>query len=251
MSLSLNSDADNFAFITDQKEKRVGEIALVDKEGIDSIELTDGFKFSLAPRPTKASQRNTLFIAGESGSGKSHYVREYAKRYHTMFPKNKIYLISYLEEDETLDAFKVITRIKAFTQGFLDECLDLDLKTEFQDSFFIFDDIDSIVNKRTKETIYGFLNKLLRIGRHYNISVAYCGHSLYGSNELKYILDECQTITFFQRFLNYKKMKYLLENYFGMSKEQIERVRTIKDRSTTYIKGSDKVILSDTQCFIL
>lgn len=73
------------------------------------------------------------------------------------------------------------------------------------------------------------------------------GHELYVSNELKGILNESMTITFFPRFLNFKKLKYLLEVYLGLSKEQMKRIRSI----VTFIKGSDKIILSDTQCFIL
>lgn len=168
-----------------------------------------------------------------------------------MFPKNPIYLISYLDKDATLDAYKEIIRIDAFNHGFLDECMELDLEVEFSDSFVIFDDIDSVTSKKMKEKIYGLLNKMLRIGRHYNISVAYLGHELYHSNELKSILNESMTITFFPKFLNFKKLKYLLEVYLGLSKEQIKRIRSIKDRSVTFIKGSDKIILSDTQCFIL
>lgn len=187
----------------------------------------------------------TLFAAGESGAGKSWFMCEYAKRYRAMFPKNPIYLISYLDEDETLDAYKEIIRIDAFNAEFLDECLDLDLKTEFRDSFVIFDDVDSIVKKKIKEKIYGLLNKMLRIGRHFGLSIAYI------SPELKGILNESMTITLFPKFLSYKKLKYLLEVYFGLSKQQIERIRAIRDRSVTYIKGSDKIILSDKQCFIL
>lgn len=129
--------------------------------------------------------------------------------------------------------------------------MELDLETEFSNALVILDDIDSIVNKKTKEKIYGLLNKMLRIGRHFGISVAYVGHELYSSHELKQILNESMTITFFPKFLNYMKLKYLLEQYFGLSKEQIERIRAIRDRSVTYVKGSDKIILSDTQCFIL
>ena len=169
-----------------------------------------------------------------------------------MYPKNPIYLISYLKHDETLDAYKKITRIDVFQQDFLDECLDIDLEVDFKDSFVIFDDVDSIVNKKTKEKIYGFLNKMLRIGRHCGLSVAYSGHELYHSHELNAILNESMTITFFPKFLNFKKMHYLLERYFGLSKEQITKIRAIKDtRPITYIKGSEKVILSDTRCFIL
>ena len=252
MSLEINSKENQIAYIENAKGKKEGSLSYSESsEGDPCVELEDGYKFQIIPRPTKSSQRNTMFIAGESGSGKSFKAKQYAMQYKAFYPKNKIYLISYLDEDETLDEYKEIIRLNAFNQEFLDECLDFKLETEFNDTLVIFDDIDSVVNKKTKEIIYGLLNKMLRIGRHHNISVIYCGHSLYGTNELKYILDECQTITFFQRYLNFKKMKYLLENYFGLSKEQIAKVRAIKDRSTTYCKGADKLILSDTQCFIL
>jgi len=252
MSLLINSKENQFAYIENEKGKREGSITYVDSnKNEDCMELEDGYKFCLAPRPIKEKERMTLFVAGESGAGKSWWIREYAKRYKSMFPKNPIFLISYLDEDETLDAYKQIIRINAFTEEFLEECMELDVKAEFRDSLVIFDDIDSIVNKKTKEKVYGLLNKMLRIGRHFGTSVAYVGHELYASPELKSILNESMTITFFPRFLSYKKLKYLLEVYFGLSKSQIERIRSIRDRSVTYIKGSDKIILSDTQCFIL
>lgn len=220
-----------------------------DDEG-DSIELKDSHHFQLAPRPVKEKERSTSLIAGEAGAGKSYYVREYAKYYNKMLPKNPIYLISYLQYDETLDDYDEIKRINAFTPEFLDEVMSIDLE-EFRDSFIIFDDVDSITNKHVKAKIYGFLAKLLRIGRHHNISVSYVGHELYESHELKSILNESHTITFFPRFLNFKKLKYLAETYFGLSKEQIQRIRNIKNsRYVTYIKGSDKIILTEKEMFI-
>ena len=253
MSFYLNTKENNFAYIENKQGKIEGSISLgkESSDGIDSLELDDGYTFHICPRPVKEKERMTLFVAGESGAGKSYFVREYAKRYNKMFPKNDIYLISYLEQDETLDEFKKIIRLNAFQQEFLDECLDIDLNKEFKDSLVIFDDIDSVINKKTKEKIYGLLNKMLRIGRHYNISTCYAGHELYASPELKLILNESQTITFFPKFLNFRKLKYLLEVYFGLSKKQIERIRNIKDRSITYFKGGDKIIMSDTECFIL
>jgi hypothetical protein len=252
MALSLSAKDNIFANVVDAKGKRVGNIAYTEEEtGVDRVELAPGFRYELAPRPVKEKERQTLFIAAESGAGKSYFVREYAKRYKKMFPKNEIFLISYLDSDETIDEFKEITRLNCFNEEFLDQCLDLDLEVEFGHSLVIFDDIDSIVNKKTHSKIYGLLNKMLRVGRHFNIGVAYVGHELYASNELKQILNESMTITFFPKFLNFKKLRYLLEEYFGLSKEQIQRVRNIRDRSVTYIKGSDKIILSDTNCFIL
>ena len=92
---------------------------------------------------------------------------------------------------------------------------------------------------------------MLRIGRHFNTSVAYVGHELYASHELKSILNESHSITWFGKFLNFKKLNYLLKEYFGLSKDQIAKILALKDRSTTYIKGMNKVVLTPTECFIL
>jgi len=256
MSLILNQKTNVFAYIENKKGQREGTISINQSDagdGCDHVELDDGYKFCLAPKSLKDIERQTLFVAGESGAGKSHYIREYAKRYRKMFPNNPIYLISYLEKDKTLDECKEITRIKqALTPEFLNVCMDMDLEAEFENSLVIFDDIDSIspkTDKKTKDTIYGFLNKMLKIGRHYGIGVAYLGHELY--RDLGSILNESMTITFFPRFLNYSKLKYLLKEYLGLSDKQIKSIRSIKDRSITFIKGEYKVILSDRQCFIL
>jgi hypothetical protein len=217
----------------------------------DSIELEESHHFQLAPRPLKEKERSVLFVAGESGAGKSYYIRDYAKYYNKMFPKNPIYLISYLKYDETLDSYDKIKRINAFTAEFLDDCMSIEL-SEFKDSLIIFDDIDSIHNIHVKRKIYGFLAKLLRLGRHENISVAYLGHELYASFELKSILNESHSITWFPKFLNHKKSTYLLEQYFGLSKSQIQRIQSIKNsRSLTYIKGSDKIVITEREMFIL
>lgn len=251
MSLLINSNENQIAFITNRRGQREGTLSFTEsQDGIDSMELEDGFTFQLVPRPVKEQERMTLFVAGEAGAGKSHFTREYAKKYHKMFPDNPIYLISYKDEDPTLDAYEEIIRLPALTPEFLGTCLDINFD-EFRDTFFIFDDIDSIVNKKTKETIYGLLNKMLRLGRTYHISVAYIGHALYGSNEIKQVLFEAQSITIFPRYLTYQKLRYLLDKYLGFSKNQIEQIRKIKDRSVTLVKGADKIILADTQCFVM
>ena len=257
MSLDFDDDknAKNIVayIVNSQSNKKVNNLCFKENsdQGGTSIAIHDGYKFNLAPRPVSEKERSVLFVAGESGAGKSYLIREYAKDYHKMFPKNPIYLISYLDQDETLDSYKEIVRLYCFKEDFLMDCPTLDLESNFNNSFVIFDDIDSIAEKKNKAIIYGLLNKMLRIGRHFNISVAYLGHELYSSHDLKTILNESHTITFFPKYLNYKKLKYLLEEYFGLSKDQVERIRAVRDRNVTYIKGSDKLILSDTECFIL
>jgi Cdc6-like AAA superfamily ATPase len=164
--LKLNDDNEKniIAYIVDKKNKIVSNVHEKCKDGEIGLAIPEKYHFQLAPRPLNEQERMTLFIAGESGAGKSYFIREYAKFYNKMFPKNEIFLISYLEQDETLDAFKKINRLKVCENvEFLENINKLDIKTEFENTLVIFDDIDAITNKNAKSKIYGLLNKLLRI----------------------------------------------------------------------------------------
>lgn len=98
MSLLINSNQDQIAYITNRNGVREGTLSFIEsQDGIDSIELDEGFTFQLAPRSVKEKERMTLFVAGEAGAGKSHFIREYAKKYHKMFPDNPMYLISKIQ----------------------------------------------------------------------------------------------------------------------------------------------------------
>ena len=72
MSLEIDGKNNQFAFVVNEQGKQVGSVSHNDSDqGLDNIELKDGYKFGLAPRPIKEKERMTLFIAGESGAGKS------------------------------------------------------------------------------------------------------------------------------------------------------------------------------------
>ena len=93
MSLILNEKDNIFAYVINDKSKNIGTVSYSeDEKDIEdkAIELEKDFKFVLSPQPVSENERMTLSVAGESGSGKSYFVREYAKRYNQMFPKNPI-----------------------------------------------------------------------------------------------------------------------------------------------------------------
>lgn len=257
MSLQLNQKDNVFAWIA-HDNKKVDTLSYdknTDEEFVD-LKLKSDFEFQLAPIPKKELERICLYVAGESRSGKSYFIREYVKRYKSMFPKINKFLISYLKSDETIDdEYKEILRIN-WDNGvdFMNnDCLTEDFFENLPNSFVIMDDVDSIPNKNKKNVIYKLIHRILRIGRHEKIYIAIVSHELYASHELKLILNECHTITWFlPKQLSHKKKKYLMENYFGLSKEQIDKVNSIQDRSITYIKlHDDKIVLSNKECFIL
>jgi predicted AAA+ superfamily ATPase len=113
LSLKSNDKSKKPICIIKSDKKKTGEVFLYDKinkneDGFDEMELKDNFTFQLIPN--KNNQRDVLYIAGASGSGKSYYCKEYLKEYISLFPNNPIYLFSYLDLDETIDEVKKIKR---------------------------------------------------------------------------------------------------------------------------------------------
>ena len=46
------------------------------------------------------------YIVGASGSGKSYFASKLAEEYKILYPKNPIYLLSYLTDDSSIDRIK-------------------------------------------------------------------------------------------------------------------------------------------------
>ena len=76
------------------------------------VVLPEGEFFALEPSNLE-NGRDVIMVGGKSGSGKSHTAKNFAIRYHRLWPKRTIRLISFLDKDETLDALPFIERVKA------------------------------------------------------------------------------------------------------------------------------------------
>jgi hypothetical protein len=58
-------------------------------------------------------------------------------------------------------------------------------------------------------------------------------------------------VTIFPSGLGGKAMKYLLDNYFGLDKEQIKKIKNLNSRWVTIQKGFPMSVMSDKECFLL
>lgn len=197
--------------------------------------------------PNKKTERQILYITGASGSGKSYYTKHYCDQYKKMFPKNDIYLVSSINEDSSIDKVKGMKRIKLSN-----ELLTTDLQAaDFKDSMVIFDDTDCITNKMMRQKVNGILNMLLETGRHTNTSVIYTSHLATNGLDTKRILNEAHSVTIFPHSLGGRSLKYLLENYFGLDRHQIKKIKTLPSRWVTLIKSFPMVVLSEKEAYVL
>jgi hypothetical protein len=209
---------------------------------MSELRVLDGI---LQPIPNTTKERNIIYVCGQSGSGKSYYIGEYIKQYKKLYPKNEIYLFSALSEDPSLDKIKGINRID------LEKLNEIDLELdEFQDTFLIFDDIDTLKKGEIRTKIFQLLDECLQIGRHKNISVAYVSHVCTKGKETQLILNEAHAITFFPKTMGNRNIKYLCGEYLGLDKQEIQRLKSMDSRFVTVCKTFPKCVLGSKEIFI-
>ena len=76
-------------------------------------------------------------------------------------------------------------------------------------------------------------------------------HNLYNGIHTKLQLNESSSITYFPVTAGSKQIKYLLDNYLGLSKEEIQKISKIKSRSITIINSYPKIVLASKETFVL
>jgi len=249
--LSFQKSEDIICAVKDKNDKIIKYVYLHDneKDGDDNFEelsLSNGFTFQQIPNKNK--ERDCIYVAGMAGSGKSYYMMQFVKEYIKVYPKRNIYLFSYKNEDKSLDSIKKIERIDINDKDFLNEELTYE---DFKSSLVIMDDVDCVPNKKLKTKILNLVNQLLQIGRSYEITVCWACHEVLNSHETKIILSECHSLTIFPRTMGNRKLKYLLEEYFGFDKQQIQKINSLKSRWTTIYKTYPKVIMSQHDIYVL
>ena len=237
------------AIIKNSKSKRTPILSVDDKNtaktSYNEIKLQGEEQFQAIPNPE--IERQILYITGRSGSGKSYYTKHYCDEYKRMYPKNGVFLFSALSEDSSIDKIKGLKRIKLTDELLNDEITSQD----FRDSLVIFDDTDVISNKAHQKKVNLIMNNILQVGRHTNTSCIITTHTACNGKDTKIILNEAHTITIFPNGLGNRSMKYLLDSYLGLDKEQIKKIKKLSSRWVSIIKTFPMAILSEKECYII
>ena len=210
------------------------------------VKLKDKPNLHFQPIPDKNTERSITYITGASGSGKSYYTRMYVEEYKKLYPKREVYLISSISDDSSIDKIKNLHRIK------MDKLLTEDISAkDFKDSCVIFDDTDCLTDKRLRLKVQEILNSVLETGRHFNCEVVYTSHLATDGHQTKRILNECKSVVIFPSGLGGRSIKYLLDNYFGLDRDQIKRIKKLNSRWVQINKGFPMSVVSDKEAYVL
>lgn len=205
------------------------------------LELPPGYRFQLTIN--KKQERQVFYIVGQSGSGKSYFVKQMLQEYIRAYPSRPIFLFSSLGEDETLNSLETKIQRIDLTPDFLADDIQ---PIEFQDSCVVFDDTDCISDKVMRKKVISIQNQLLETGRHYNTTIFFTNHIANQGHDTKRILNESQALTFFPSTMQDRTCKYLLNSTMGLSNKQIDKIRKIPSRAITILKSYPPVLISES-----
>jgi polynucleotide 5'-kinase involved in rRNA processing len=78
------------------KGKNTDKFVMMNRDGTDEgeIRVDEGEKIAIEPNHDPKG-RDVIMVGGKSGSGKSFIARNFAVRYHELYPDRKIRFISY------------------------------------------------------------------------------------------------------------------------------------------------------------
>lgn len=219
------------------------------------IEIPKGNHFKILPLHEQGRCFN--YIAGKSGSGKSHCAKEMLELYNRIYPDDKIFLVSKLEEDATLDSAKLINGeiIKLDYYDFLENKPDINT---LSDCLFIFDDFDSIEkeDKKIYNEINNLVDQIATLGRprtkdRHGVSCFYITHHLTNNKVSKLPLAEATNYHIFPQITAPRILKYLCENYVGIDPKEMKKYKKWNSRWLHIITGFPSVILSDRKANIM
>tara|TARA_R110000803_G_scaffold21011_1_gene53387 strand:+ start:4531 stop:5466 length:936 start_codon:yes stop_codon:yes gene_type:complete len=207
------------------------------------IIIKDG---GVLPCWNKECEREVFYIAGMSGSGKSVFASKLINNYKQTFKKNKVLLFSNKDEDPALDKEGVL-RI-ALDDDLLFDQFELN---DFRNKLIVFDDVEANKNKKMQGELDRLRDLILQQGRSYHCSFIYISHLLNDGHKTRTILNESQHLVVFPKYITFHALRYCLEKYFGMSKEDIHRLKKLPSRYACLSKFPQLSVIYDKGAYLI
>jgi hypothetical protein len=197
-----------------------------------SIELDGDAMFQPIPSADE-DKREVWYIAGASGSGKSYFARGLAEAYKKLYPDREIYLISKLNDDETLDKMKVGKPKRINVNTLISHPPELD---EFKDCMVLFDDYDTFSPPYDK-IVMRLIDDLATMGRHTRTTMCLMTHRLTNYSKTRLVLNEATHIVVYPLATSFHPLKYLLKQYVGLDEKEVRAIKSSGSRWVCFHKN--------------
>lgn len=178
----------------------------------------------------KSDARDVILVVGKSGTGKSHFLRSFASNYMKLHRQRKVFLLSGLEKDETMDALPGINRVDRTKLA--SERPD---KVEpWRDTLVMVDDIETLP-KDEEEAAHKLQTTAITQGRHERVSYLRSMHPVSGklTKTDALMVAESDGIVVYPGTSD-KAYRTLLGRV-GLTEAKISRILSTKDSRWVYV----------------
>jgi hypothetical protein len=168
------------------------------------ITLPPNAHFELLPTPDPAG-RDAIFVAGPPGAGKSVWAAAFARKYHGLWPKRQIFLMSKNDcaSDpawSSLISKGWVTLLDPST--LLESPVDVTKDFGSEGALFVADDLlDAYAgNRKLADAVLGLVNDSLDLARKNRLSVLVLNHAATDYRRTRTVLTSCQCAVVFPAF---------------------------------------------------
>jgi hypothetical protein len=247
MSLNFEGDGKLVADIYSPDGKKLKPIFASEEEtGLDKMRINDEtYFFPAIPDFKEDDQVDRVYVCGETGSGKSSFIREYVFKFLRQYTKATILLFSSKKEDKQLDDIPQIKRVNIDDDIYANPYTLNEISSNSKPTLTIFDDCEDFPNKKINNEIARLRDEILRNGRSYGIYSIFVHHNPVDYKATRNMIFEANKVVIFPRRSSKGTYNYLLEKKLLISKDQIDMINTLKSSYVCISKQIPKCIISN------
>ena len=199
-------------------------------------------------------ERSFIYIAGKAKSGKTTFALMMIKRFLQYRKDIPFFLFSrtYYKNDPAYKGMKNVHQVM------LDDSLmedPINIETDLpKGAIILFDDCNTIQNDKIKKQIEKLVRDIIECGRKLNLWIVLTNHLLIPDEKklARLILLELDCLVVFPRSGAKQQIRYILDKYFELDKEETETiVKSKKTRWTLIHKNHPMFVIYNHGAYML
>lgn len=207
----------------------------------------------LIPLPN-LEKRAVEYITGPAGSGKSTMCANLAQEFKKTYPEKSILIFCRSEVKNDPAYAKLNPKQFELTNDIVVNPIDIEKELNPKGSLCIFDDTETILDKKIHSAVEKLIIDALVCGRKLDCSVFVTSHLVIpqsGKHFSRNLLNEVDTVTVFPKFGSKNQIEYALKTYWSLDKQEIEKIMKIDSRWIRVTKSYPRYVMYENGCYLL
>jgi len=249
INIGFEEDGKKVAEMYDDNGNIIDEVYIDEEDeeqGLDKIRINDESSFFPAITDFRDDdQVDRIYVCGETGCGKSTFIRSYVIKFLQKYPKATILLFSSKDKDKSLDDIRQINRVVIDDDIYHNPYTLEEISGRSKPTLTIFDDIEDFKNKKINNEVARLRDEILRNGRSYGIYSIFVHHNPTDYKATRNMIFESNKVVIFPKRSSKGAYNYLLDKKLLIPKEHVDMINNLKSTYVCINKQIPKCIISD------